>query len=94
MKTTILISGGISGNYHLRGAISFTDERSGMFNSIRLLFATKKEAEKSLWEAYKKMRSDGETSLSYSKGFLSYDASSAKVIPASIDDLNYLKEFC
>lgn len=82
MKTTIKIEGQISGNFKLRSAISNhkSTEEKGMFNSIYLHFSTKKDAYKALSEGRKWLKSEGED-FSYSpKYFLSYDASTAKII--------------
>ena len=86
MRTSIFISGQINGNYTLKGAIcGFEEEKRTMFNGFELKFKTKKEAKKSLWEAFKYLRQDKQDAnasmLSYSKyGVLSYDASKAKIV--------------
>lgn len=85
MKTSIYISGQISGNSTLRNAIITADceEKKKMFNAIELTFPTKKAAEKAMWEAYKSLRQDKQdaqaSQLRYSKGYISYDASTAKI---------------
>lgn len=85
MKTSIFINGQINGNSTLRNAIITADceEKKGMFNSITLEFPTKKAAEKAMWEAYKSLRQDKEDAkasrLSYAKGLINYDASTAKI---------------
>lgn len=85
MKTSIFISGQINGNSTLRNAIitAECEEKKGMFNSITLVFPTKKAAEKAMWEAYKSLRQDKQDAqasmLRYSRGYISYDASTAKV---------------
>jgi len=86
MKTSIYISGQINGNSTLRNAIitAECEEKKGMFYSITLTFSTKKAAEKAMWEAYKSLRADKQdaqaSQLRYHKGFISYDASTAKII--------------
>lgn len=84
MKTKIAITGQISGNSTLAGAIQTYDSemKRGMFNSYIITFKTKAAAKKALWEAFKHLRADKEDAaasmLSYSKhGYLSYDASRA-----------------
>lgn len=81
MKAQITISGQINGNFTLKGAISGAEEvKKGSFNSFILVFKTKKEAKKALWEAYKSIRKEDPTDsgLRYSPGYaLSYDASRA-----------------
>ena len=85
MKTSIFISGQINGNSTLRNAIVTADceEKKGMFNSITLVFPTKKAANKAMWDAYKSLRNDKQDAqasrLSYTKGYISYDASTAKI---------------
>lgn len=85
MKTSIFISGQINGNSTLRNAIvtAECEEKKGMFNSITLTFATKKAANKAMWEAYKILRQDKQDAqasmLKYSKGHIRYDASTAKI---------------
>jgi hypothetical protein len=88
MKTSILISGQISGNFTLANKISVVGNdimelKNGMFNSKIIVFETKRAAEKALWEAYKSLRQDKEDAqasrLRYSKGYISYDASTAKI---------------
>lgn len=85
MTTSIFISGQINGNSTLRNKIITADceEKKGMFNNITLVFPTKKAAEKAMWEAYKSLRSDKQDAqasrLKYHKGFISYDASTAKI---------------
>jgi hypothetical protein len=85
MKTSIYISGQINGNSALRNAIitAECEEKRGMFNSITLTFPTKKAANKAMWDAYKSLRQDKEDAkagmLKYSKGYISYDASNAKI---------------
>ena len=87
MKTSIEISGQISGNRTLLNAIPSdgNSTKSLPFYGYVVTFKTKKEAKKALWEAYKSLRQDKEDAeksmLSYSKtGSLSYDASKAKII--------------
>ena len=88
MKTTIEITGQISGNFTLRNAIASTgwpEIHNGMFNAFRLTFETRKEARKAMWEAYKSLREDKQDAqasrLRYiPKHSLSYDASKAVII--------------
>ena len=85
MQTTISISGGINGNSHLKSAIctSNSEEISTRFGGYKIIFQTKKEANKALWEAYKKLRSEEPklTHLRYFAGYsLSYDASRAEIL--------------
>lgn len=86
MKTTITITGQISGNITLRGAIATFDSeiKKTMFNGYEITFNTKKEAKKALWEAFKYLRADKQDAqasmLAYSKsGSLRYDASRASI---------------
>jgi hypothetical protein len=88
MKTSIYISGQINGNFTLANKISavgnnIVELKNGMFNSKIIVFETKKAAEKAMWEAYKSLRQDKEDArasiLRYSKGYISYDASTAKI---------------
>lgn len=88
MKTSIYISGQISGNFTLRNAIITAEcEEKKEFNNMRLIFPTKKAARKALWDAYKSLRSNypemvgGLTGLRYSKlGGLYWDASKAEIV--------------
>lgn len=85
MRTTILITGGINGNSHLKTAIqtSSSELRRRANGGYELAFKTKKEAKKALWEAYKKLRSEEPklTHLRYFAGYsLSYDASRAEIL--------------
>jgi hypothetical protein len=54
MKTSIIISGQINGNFKLRSAIITADceEKKGMFNSIILVFKSKQAATKALSQGY------------------------------------------
>lgn len=86
MKTSISISGQISGNMRLANAIKTCDSEieSTMFNGYRITFNTKKEGKKALWDAYKYLRSQepefAKGGISYSKyGTLNYDASVARI---------------
>jgi len=85
MQTTILITGQIGGNGHLKSAISTAEcEVSRRPNGgYELTFKTKKEAKKALWEGFKKLRSEEPQyqGLNYSKyGSLAYDASRAEIL--------------
>lgn len=88
MKTTIEISGQISGNFRLRSALATAEciIYPSMFNGFRLTYPTKKQAKKALWDGYKKLRQNepemgtGIGGIRYSKwGSLSYDASTASI---------------
>lgn len=90
MKTSIIISGQISGNFTLKNALDsreLLEEKSLMFNNFELVYATKKAAKKALWEAFKYLRSTLDeprvgsmSGLRYSKfGSLYYDASKAEL---------------
>lgn len=86
MKTRISITGQISGNHTLLNALlrnsDYPEYGDGMFYSKFVLFQTKKEAKKALWEAYKDLRGDLEKkdSLSYCPGTaIYYDASKAEI---------------
>lgn len=89
MKSTITITGQISGNFRLRSALvgNSTTEEKTMFNGFRLHFGTKKEAVKAMRDAYNSLCRDepemkGRLSgISVDKGrtYLRYDASSAKI---------------
>lgn len=83
MKTQIKITGQPNGNYTLKGAISgATEIKRLMFGGFLLLFETKKEARKALWEAYRYLKSKEPdySNIHYSKyGTLNYDASNAAI---------------
>lgn len=86
MKTSISISGQISGNQTLAAAISTggSEIKQTMFNGFLLTFKTKAAAKKALWEAFKYLRLQeplfAKFGISYSKaGSLKYDASIAKI---------------
>jgi hypothetical protein len=91
MKTTIFISGQISGNHTLRNSLlTFNaEEERAMFNGFRIIFQTKKEAKKAMWEAFKELRAAeidkygynaSMGGVRYSKfGSLYYDASKAEI---------------
>lgn len=83
MKVQIKITGHQNSNYALKGAISGANKEKQLpFGGFLMEFDTKKEAKKSLWEAFKYLRyTSGETSnFRYSKfGTLTYDASCATI---------------
>lgn len=88
MKTEIVISGQISGNFKLRSAIITAEcqERKGMFYSIILAFPTKKAATKALSTGYQRMirempeEKNRIGGINYNRGYsLSWDASRAKI---------------
>ena len=89
MKSTITITGQISGNFTLRNALvgNSTTEEKTMFNGFRLHFDTKKAAINAIREAYNSLCKDepemkGRLSgISADKGrtYLRYDASNAKI---------------
>lgn len=90
MKTTITITGEISGNHTLSGAIasSFLHEErtSGMFYSIIYHFNTMKDAKDAIRKAYKQLRNEGRDTNGITgvrrnsiNTELSYDASKAIV---------------
>lgn len=90
MKTSIFITGGISGNFRLKLSCTNFDliEFSKLnFNGFRLDYPTKKLATKALSEAFQFLKSDEpdffkQGGISYTRGFvLNYDASHAKILP-------------
>lgn len=88
MKTEIFISGQISGNSALKSAIitSNCELKNGMFNSYTLVFPTKKDALKALWEGYKYLKRQDNNPYNFSyhaKNAICYDASIAKIITPS-----------
>lgn len=87
MKTEIIITGQISGNFKLRNAIVTADcEEKKRFNDIILTFKTKESAINALSQGYQYMCSEmpkerGKISgIRYTRGCsLSYDASRAVI---------------
>jgi hypothetical protein len=87
MKTSITISGQISGNFKLLNAIaSFESETKKLqFNNYEVIFPTKKQAVKALSAAFQQLKSDeleyyNEGGINYSRAsFLEYDASTATI---------------
>lgn len=87
MKTSITISGQISGNQTLRNAIySLNCETKKLqFNNYEIIFPTKKEAVKALSDAFQTLKSEEleyykDGGISYSRGsYLQYDASTATI---------------
>lgn len=88
MKTSIVISGQVSGNHTLRNAIvsDNSEEKKTMFYGYELVFPTKKAAKKALWKAYRYLCANepemrgSMAGIRYSKsGALYYDASQAEL---------------
>ena len=80
MKTTIVITGGISGNFKIKNAITCFDITEGSFNSFLCNFETMKEAKEALKDAFKYMKkNDLNVELSKDKKTLYYDASTARI---------------
>lgn len=86
MRTTIIVSGQISGNIRLLNAIVTYEctRRDIGFNNYAIDFPTKKAAKKALWDAFKSLRAAepefAKGGIWYSKsGSLSYDASRAEI---------------
>lgn len=87
MKTEIIISGQINGNFKLASSLSgygLVERKNGMFNSIIMIYSAKKYAVKSLSGAYQSLIRDepdqkGKLSgIRYNRGHvLYYDASKA-----------------
>ena len=85
MKTSITISGQISGNFTLLNAISTSESETKklQFNNYEIIFQTKKQAVKALSNAFQQLKSDEleyykEGGINYSRSsFLEYDASTA-----------------
>lgn len=82
MKASIIISGQINGNFTLKAHCQTIDTVKVVnlpFSSFQICFLTVKEAKQALKEAYKDLK--GTCSwVSYSDGYLDYDASSAKLV--------------
>jgi len=82
MKASIIISGQISGNFTLKAHLQTIDTIKVInlpFSSFRICFSSVKEAKQALKDAYKDLK--GTCSwVSYSDGFLDYDASYAKLV--------------
>jgi hypothetical protein len=87
MKTSIIISGQISGNLTLHNAIStFESETKKLnFNNYEIIFPTKGKAIKALSKAFQTLKNDEvdyykQGGISYQRGSsLSYDASNARI---------------
>lgn len=84
MKTEIIITGQINGNYKLFNALNCceAEHRAGMFNSHTLTFKTKKEAIKAMREGYWIMKRADLTGVKANRDrtLMYYDASKAEVI--------------
>jgi len=89
MRTIIIITGGISGNYILRNKIRTINskEEKARFNGFKIIFNTKKEAVKTLSDAYQSLRAEepdyAKYGILYTRGCsLSYDQSEAVIVEA------------
>lgn len=88
MKTSIIITGQISGNFKLRQACwcEFPMEIKLPFGNIELEYRTKKDAIYALQKAFKELKDDEydfykDGGIVYLRGYsLAYDASIAKLI--------------
>lgn len=90
MKTSIVINGQIHGNYVLRNALvrNSMEEKRTMFNGFELIFESKKEAVKTIRQAYNNLVADEphmKNSISgiradRGRTFLAYDASTARLV--------------
>ena len=82
MTTQIEITGQIHGNLILKNAIETHDceVKSLPFYGYTITFKTMAAAKKALRDGYKYIKSNGEVSVWFSRGFsLRYDASFAKI---------------
>ena len=89
MKTSIVISGQIHGNFTLRNALvrNSMEEKRTMFNGFELVFETKKEAVQAIRQAYNDLVADephmknsiAGISADRARTFLRYDASTASI---------------
>ena len=83
MKSQIVISGQISGNYRILSALhTYNDIENIGFNNSRIIFNTVGEATKTLRDAYKKLIRDepefkNGIKIDRSSKYLKYDASQA-----------------
>lgn len=81
MKAIIRIRGQVSGNSKLLAAITTIDSKSGSssFNGYNVEFPSRKAAYLALWHGYLSLRLEPgfKHGVSYSRGYLYYDASSA-----------------
>lgn len=96
MKTEIIISGQISGNYRLLNALNdYQAEYSKIpFYGHKLTFPTRKAARKALWDGYRYLLAQ-EPEFKHGIGYtaktaLHYDASIAKIIYSEIKENNIL----
>jgi len=85
MKVQIYIKGGISGNRTISNAIANGDYYgSGQFGSLIINFNTMKEAKEELRKAYWRLKKEEPDydmiTKSKDNTYLSYDASTAKII--------------
>ena len=86
MTTSIFITGQISGNFKLLNAIyTYESEKRGIgFNNYQLIFKTKKEAKKALWDGFNYLKRNEpdfvrHDDYSAKHGTISYDASRAEI---------------
>ena len=86
MKTTISITGQVSGNHTLKSALSTVDSvETSHFQDYRIEYPTKKQAVKALSDAFQQLKAEEldyykEGGISYMRGYsLSYDASRAVI---------------
>jgi hypothetical protein len=82
MKASIIISGQIHGNFTLKAHCQTIDTIKVVnlpFSAFKIQFAKVSHARQALKEAYKDLK-DQCSSVSYSEGFLDFDASSAKLV--------------
>lgn len=89
MKCKIEINGRISGNYTLLKKMGMRSEGyiKGVFNSFYLIYNSIGDAKKDIKEAFQGLKSDepdyykeGGISKQSDNSFLSYDASTAKIV--------------
>ena len=86
MQTTIFISGQPNGNRKLANAIATRDSETNNagFGNYQIIFKTKSEAKKALWNGYLSLKENEpefvrKDDYSAKYGTLSYDASSATI---------------
>jgi hypothetical protein len=91
MKTKIIISGQIFGNYTLRRKLNmYEEEKSGMHNSLILTYRTKAEAHKDLAQCWRKLKEEyapdkvsGDVYRHHGRVYkVLYDASRAEIVEA------------
>lgn len=82
MKASIIISGQIHGNFTLKAHLQTIDSVKVVnipFSGFKIQFDKVSHARQALKEAYKDLKGTC-SQVSYSDGFLDYDASSAKLV--------------